>query len=770
MSERTVIGGTSYEAVGSSSSNLLLKCNGTARIQWGNKLIDLIKNGKLAAENQEFIFNVSDESEIKQDGIYILSTDEITQLWACKKGQKHNLTEANLYISAGNKQEITAEQKTQALQNIGMYYNTLEEAKNSGMKNGIVYIVETQSLYTIKEGEFKIFEGSATITVEDDNTEEGVINGSLKIVLSVGGFEYIVLTNNTITVNKSIVMSEFSEIKSSGANSFTGYRLYTQNSKSYLDVDVINVRDGITTDLQQDEYINITFAELITQVTNSQLKPHKWYKLTDFQNPWTCYSKSSTYRPLLLRALTFNSFYEYGYLYDNQDVIIKYDYSYQIPILYIYGNETTTICPECGSEMTDGSCVNCGYQLTNSEIITTKGKITWMKDQYGNEANFDFLDYIDSDNSTRYYNYNMPSIFPPNSTNNKIQVFNLKGTEFELNEDESTYSLKTKGTVLQFGNYEESLSTYSESEDIKFLEMNNNTLVINGNFIINESCSKFNNNNIDNIDIVTINGSMINNSFSELKNCTLNANFTNTSFKAIENVTFEQGELKNITCEDDYRPKPPIELNSENQELLYTPIEDKFVYVNNNILYVESLSQQKFSRGMIIMHSGQEDIPSGWGICDGRTYNYKGESITTPNLVGRFIKAVSDKSEVQSVNVRNGGNDNNFTLLEEHLPSHSHPHTSHTHAINVSASGTSELEVPKIQTTTGNAITSLDGYTANPSGDFIKQAPEIVRGTCSIRISGQTETSISQEQSKTWKNTPITIEPNYYSLIFIMKL
>ena len=42
MSERTTIGTTTYEAIGSSSSNLLLKCNGTARIQWGNKLIDLI--------------------------------------------------------------------------------------------------------------------------------------------------------------------------------------------------------------------------------------------------------------------------------------------------------------------------------------------------------------------------------------------------------------------------------------------------------------------------------------------------------------------------------------------------------------------------------------------------------------------------------------------------------------------------------------------------------------------------------------------------------
>jgi hypothetical protein len=67
MSERTTIGGTVYESVGSSSSNLLLKCNGTARIQWGSKLIDLIKNGKIASENSSspIIFNIKDESEIK---------------------------------------------------------------------------------------------------------------------------------------------------------------------------------------------------------------------------------------------------------------------------------------------------------------------------------------------------------------------------------------------------------------------------------------------------------------------------------------------------------------------------------------------------------------------------------------------------------------------------------------------------------------------------------------------------------------------------------
>jgi hypothetical protein len=51
MSERTTIGGTAYASVGSTSSTLLLKCNGTARIQWGNKLIDLIKNGKIASSD-----------------------------------------------------------------------------------------------------------------------------------------------------------------------------------------------------------------------------------------------------------------------------------------------------------------------------------------------------------------------------------------------------------------------------------------------------------------------------------------------------------------------------------------------------------------------------------------------------------------------------------------------------------------------------------------------------------------------------------------------
>ena len=66
---------------------MLLKCNGTARIQWGNKLIDLIKNGKLVNSSNFKFECISDLSEIKSDGIYILNDNTSLQCWICIKGK-----------------------------------------------------------------------------------------------------------------------------------------------------------------------------------------------------------------------------------------------------------------------------------------------------------------------------------------------------------------------------------------------------------------------------------------------------------------------------------------------------------------------------------------------------------------------------------------------------------------------------------------------------------------------------------------------------------
>jgi microcystin-dependent protein len=76
---------------------------------------------------------------------------------------------------------------------------------------------------------------------------------------------------------------------------------------------------------------------------------------------------------------------------------------------------------------------------------------------------------------------------------------------------------------------------------------------------------------------------------------------------------------------------------------------------------------------MIVMHSGITPIPEGWAVCDGKTYTHEGEEITTPNLIGRFIKAVPTKEEIREINNSDFiEGTNTFKINENHLPNHTH--------------------------------------------------------------------------------------------------
>ena len=94
MNERTTIGGVVYESIGSSTSNLLLKCNGVARIQWGNKLIDLIKNGHVNTQPQTDAF-------VKGMIVMYSGSEQIPEGWAVCDGststyQGETITTPNL--------------------------------------------------------------------------------------------------------------------------------------------------------------------------------------------------------------------------------------------------------------------------------------------------------------------------------------------------------------------------------------------------------------------------------------------------------------------------------------------------------------------------------------------------------------------------------------------------------------------------------------------------------------------------------------------------
>ena len=320
MNHKTVIGGTVYESVGSSSSNLLLKCNGTARIQWGNKLIDLIKNGKIASnDSQQMIFNISDESDITSDGIYILNNGTQVKLLLNKDGNIYNLTEFDLYISANTKQNLTVDQKNQALFNIGMFYNSLEEVEKANIKNGVVYVLKENAFYTIKEGVIEEFKAKIkTVEVEKSNKEE-IIDNSVKIILSIEGKEYIMLANKNVVVSQPMCIDPSVQIGSINADKNNGYRLYIEGGMSYLDVDEINVRNG----LSSYQYTEITYGNLLTLIRSKTLKPHQWYLIQDFQNHWKLPIHDLYFnRPILVRALTNSTLYKEGELFKDRRVKI----------------------------------------------------------------------------------------------------------------------------------------------------------------------------------------------------------------------------------------------------------------------------------------------------------------------------------------------------------------------------------------------------------------------------------------------------------------
>ena len=732
MSERTTIGGVVYESLGSSTSNLLLKCNGTARIQWGNKLIDLIKNGKIASEgSQELLFVVKNESDITSDGVYLVTSEESSQLWISKDGIKYNFTDTDLYISATNQQQLTVEQQQQALNNIGIYYDTLEDVKAANIKNGIVYVLNTKTLYTIYNGIIEEFEAKIkTVTVDKEEKDGEIINSSVKIILSVLDQEYLILADQRITANYSIHVKNSAQIGSESADKHQGYRLYIDGDTSFLDVDEINVRNGI----KNIEYIEITFSELKALIDSEKLEPRRWYLITDYQNHWKLPNPSTKHdRPILIRALDEASLYEDGFLFKDQSVSIKYDPNYIEQI------------------------------NTSSEVmITSRGRIIWMKDQYNNESNFDFLDYTDSDDNPLTILHE-GSIFPKGSYNNKLFVENLKGTVIKNNiiDNTNTYTIEF-GTSIK--------NMYDNFLQVKNLKVNcvdfyNNTLTDVYNLEITANCYNNTMNDVNNIQLTQI---IRNCRIASLTNSTISATLTNCKFQEIKDCTFGEGSIENVTS---YCDLNTISFSQSQHSLLYNSEKVKEIYNTSGKLNIISIPDVIFYRGMILMHSGIEPIPPGWAICDGKTYEYEGVKSKTPNLKNQFIKAVTSVAEIKQINNSDLNADNELTLLESHLPAHTHPHSLHSHTFQSTgyASFTDSFSaITKSEEVT--AVQTIEGGEKGFSGDDVSSSTVNISGNATFNVSGTTSSVASIESEKTWENNPIKIEPNYYALIFIMKL
>lgn len=273
------IAGKPSTVIGTQNTNLVLRGQ-SVKIQYGNKFIDLIKDGKICSNQSNTAqsqLESSSESKFQQvEGDIVLTL----------QGQNLNLSELTdkRYVSYNLEQVYDYEQKLQSLKNIGFYYNGLSDVSNDFV--GIAYIMSENKLYICNKGQMQEYNQENYKSYKDLDVE------SLKtILLFVGknqalkvdttdkianfyaaGFNFDGHANfneDLINLHKPIVVKTYVQSKDYVAD-MSGFKLYSDaNGVSTLEVDNIIERassvSGTTASSQKNIYsyynntiINIT--------------------------------------------------------------------------------------------------------------------------------------------------------------------------------------------------------------------------------------------------------------------------------------------------------------------------------------------------------------------------------------------------------------------------------------------------------------------------------------------------------------------------------
>lgn len=712
MSEgKTNMFGKTYNTIGSTESNFIIKTKGDVKIQWGNKYIDLLKNGKIASSGDSILKVISDQNQITQDGIYITSNEEV---WISIGGNKVNLTGKTSYISYLEEQkEITQEQKYISLKNIGFYYDSLEDAKQSGITSGIIYIPQEQKLYIVFDGQFK--EYSSSIISEPDEGEDTeqnkfvienlqifnsdgyvVFNSDTKFKFSIGGNEYLTMENEIIKIYKTIEIQKESIIQSPGASEDSGFRLYYTEDGYVLEIDKIICRQCQQQDESQSPRLDEStiYSEHNNIILQSTL---------DDQDNVVCTLKYS------------NKFEENQMVY----IYLSYENFNYIVSTIIYSQDGSKFVDFMlnGEPAPQDIVLQVKYNDNQEKRITIKKGNSIEVINFGNLEQLTIDDMVIIDGPKNliiegYEDYNLVyDKVPPYEC--KILSIDNQNIILEIPQDfKQTFISSCKNSII----------CVADSQLIKIQDNNIDLL------------DRSQNDTRDNIH--TRIGIVKEEEFSQLQECpsqkdTINIGIFSDNFIGLNPKLYDTIFKKRC----DY-PK-----YDESISIPEDFKEDKYNQVVPNIQWIKELLKITVPQGTITMFNGSSPLPDTWAVCDGTN--------GTPNLIGNFIKAGTTSGEV--------GGKEEIELTLDNLPSHTHTFESGT--VNTSENGEHSHSYYKTK----------DGDSDNTNDRTIQRYSELAQTSTDGKHSHTLDLS-SAILSTEGKGIPLKWEPKFYSLIFIMKL
>lgn len=316
--------GRTYETVGNVSGDLLLKTRGGVKVQIGSSFIDLVKNGKINVDI-DIIKEASSKDNIIDNGLYLVK--DVLYV-------KYQDTVLPLNSDTGENQvsylpqlNITQEQQIQAQKNIGIYYDTLEEAQQN-ISDGYVYI-KGKGLYIIQSSiPIQVTNNNqfSSLSVGLDQYIEGITNYSKSHYFKINNTKLLNLSETSISCEKPLYISELQ-----GANN--SFYITSSGGKSTLRInnivaDTINTSSSNNLDNLQYHY---NYNNIITDII-------------DMDNTTNSINSENLYYILYLKYSVDN--YQVGdYLYFNiYDENSSQNIEYLVTIVELSGTSVKVQC------------------------------------------------------------------------------------------------------------------------------------------------------------------------------------------------------------------------------------------------------------------------------------------------------------------------------------------------------------------------------------------------------------------------------------------
>ena len=259
-----------------------------------------------------------------------------------------------------------------------------------------------------------------------------------------------------------------------------------------------------------------------------------------------------------------------------------------------------------------------------------------------------------------------------------------------------------------------------------------------------------------------------------INNASISGNLTKCQFEGLSNGIVIAGPLNDMTIQLDLTPSSANYVQDDTIITKYISIsslvigqqvvprlaenlhKDCFVITKDGmrIFIVQLATDDNTPKGVILMWSGDiNDVPSGYGVCDGRVI----DGIQTPDLSGRFIKMIGSGESVGPVDNQDLESDGkSIKIKENNLPNHRH-----------------NIQVTVEQYTGSESYSYVSSnaseYVNEGEGNSTYSGDSISTSNGSINLT-HTHNATATNENDNYANDPINVQPNYYALIFIMKL